>query len=702
MNEFHPLPITLIGNDPESKRQEILDYFHQTYTTFEQLFEVLVSDDIFYHKSEPTRHPMIFYFGHSATFFINKLILGKVLNERVNSDFEAIFAIGVDEMNWDDLSEDNYNWPQVEQVRKYRNTVRKIVDQLITTLPLQLPITDSSPWWIILMGIEHERIHIETSSVLHRQLPIEMVVDSAHFPICSQTGPAPENELIKIAGGAVSLGKAREHHLYGWDNEYGHREVTVNHFSVAKFLTSNGEFMPFVLAGGYKETRFWDDEGLEFLKHRKAEYPVFWVSQPDGSFKYRTMTKIIDMPMDWPVDVNNLEAKAFCRWKNDQNGKSYRLLTEAEWYCLYERAGIKDIPEYDDSLANINLRYYASAMPVNRFAFGDLYDVIGNVWQWTESAIDSYDGFEVHPVYDDFSTPTFDGKHNLMKGGSWISTGNELMKYSRYAFRRHFYQHAGFRYVEGEAVTAVNDNNYETDASVALYCEFQYGEVCFGVENFAKKCADLAIEYSAETPQQTALDLGCATGRATFELAGTFEKVVGIDFSARFIQVASAMQEKGSISYRRTEQGDLTTAHEHSLTEFGLDEVRDKVEFWQGDACNLKPRFTGYDLILATNLIDRLYEPEQFLRQIHERINPDGLLILTSPYTWLEEYTGREHWLGGYVNKNGDAVDTLDGLKSILENKFELSARLDVPFVIRETSRKFQHTIAEMTIWKKK
>ena len=62
---------------------------------------------------------------------------------------------------------------------------------------------------------------------------------------------------------------------------------------------------------------------------------------------------------------------------------------------------------------------------MTEFRFGDFYDVIGNVWQWTETPITGFKGFEVHPYYDDFSTPTFDAKHNLIKGGSWISTGNE-------------------------------------------------------------------------------------------------------------------------------------------------------------------------------------------------------------------------------------------------------------------------------------
>ena len=69
-------------------------------------------------------------------------------------------------------------------------------------------------------------------------------------------------------------------------------------------------------------------------------------------------------------------------------------------------------------------------------------------------------------------------------------------------------------------------------------------------------------------------------------------------------------------------------------------------EFRFGDACNLKPQFSGYDLVLAANLIDRLYRPRRFLDSIHERINDGGLLIIASPYTWLEEHTPKEEWIG--------------------------------------------------------
>jgi len=701
MQTLHTLPISLDGDNIEKKREEIRDYFHQTYTFYEKLFDCFKDDDVFYLKSEPTRHPMIFYFGHTATFFINKLIISNLIHERLDPEFESVFAVGVDEMNWDDMNSEHYAWPSVSKVREYRDTLRVKVDGLISTLPLSLPIKQEDPMWVILMGIEHERIHIETSSVLHRQLPLETVIDNGFFPRCHEIGKAPVNEMVSIEGGMLRLGKDKDHHLYGWDNEYGKKEVNVESFKTSKFLVSNAEFLEFVKDDGYENKSFWDKEGLKFLKLSKATCPTFWVKYEDD-FRYRAMLEEMDMPFSWPVDVNYLEAKAFCAWKSQKENKNYRLLSESEWYRLYQRAGIKDVPEFDDRKANINFRYWASSCPVNHFAFGDVYDVMGNVWQWSESHMDAFEGFEVHPAYDDFSVPTFDGKHNIMKGGSWASSGNALMKHSRYAFRRHFYQHAGFRYVEGKNLEIEDENIYETDELVSQYCDFQYGENHFGVENFAKACAQKAIAYTKDSRQGSALDLGCATGRASFELAKSFDKVTGIDFSARFIQVGVELQKNAKVAYIQKGEGDLKERFEVNLNDYDFKELVNKVEFWQGDACNLKAHFKNYDLIMATNLIDRLYEPKLFLDKVHERINQEGYLILTSPYTWLEEYTKKEFWLGGYEDENGNRISTLDGLKNILEENFELIATEDLPFVIRETPRKYQHTIAQLSVWKKK
>ena len=691
--------IILNEGDPEQKRQEILDYFHATFTLDEKLYETLQYDGSYYLRADRLRHPLIFYFGHTATFFINKLIIARVIDQRINPQYESMFAVGVDEMSWDDLDQRHYDWPTRGQVKEYRDKVRELMDSLIRTLPLTLPITWESPWWAVMMGIEHERIHLETSSVLIRQLPLHQVVQLPFWEICREAGEPPANELVPVQGGLVALGKTKDHPLYGWDNEYGSHTAEVPQFKAAKYLVSNREFLEFVACGGYGDRQWWSEEGWNWREFRQAEQPLFWIKAGDG-WRLRTMASVIPMPWNWPVEVNYLEAKAFCTWKTAQVGRPIRLPSEDEWNRLRDSCALPDQPNWDKAPGNINLEEWSSSCPIDRFKSGDFFDVLGNVWQWTETPIYPFHGFEIHPWYDDFSTPTFDTRHNLIKGGSWISTGNEATRDSRYAFRRHFFQHAGFRYVESSAKVESHDDRYESDALAAQYCDAHYGPGYFGVANFPVTLADICLELMQGRVKGAALDLGCALGRGSFELArGGFERVTGLDFSSRFFRLAARMQAEGYLRYALPEEGEIVSFHETGLKELGLEGVRGQVQFFQADACNLPEKFSGYDLVLAANLIDRLYSPRRFLTTIHERMNPAGLLLLTSPYSWSEEFTKKEEWLGGY-RQDGEPVWTLDGLKEVLSPHFRLlGVPRDVPFVIRETRRRFQHTVAEVTVW---
>lgn len=249
------------------------------------------------------------------------------------------------------------------------------------------------------------------------------------------------------------------------------------------------------------------------------------------------MTEQVPMPWDWPVEVNQLEAAAFCRWQAAQTGLPIQLPSEAEWMLLREQlAG--DQPDWIEAPGNINLARFASSCPVDACPQGSFFDLVGNVWQWTSTAIDGFEGFKVHPLRR-LLHPHLRRQTHPDQGGSWISTGNEALKSSRYAFRRHFFQHAGFRYLVSRHQEPVIVNPYETDTLVAQYLDFQYGPSHFGVANYAQALAGLASELCSR--HERALDIGCATGRASFELARHFAHVDGVDYSARFIDVALAL-----------------------------------------------------------------------------------------------------------------------------------------------------------------
>ena len=618
-------------------------------------------------------------------------------------------------------------------MRDYRARVRELVDEFITTMPLELPISWEAPAWVILMGIEHERIHLETSSVIMRLMPLESLrhgdalsaEQGQLWAACPAAGTPPANEWLPVSGRTVRLGKPADDRTYGWDNEYGHDHVTLTDFRAARRLVSNLEFLRFVEADGYRNESLWSEEGRGWLHYTKARHPRFWLER-GGDYRQRNLLEEIPLPLDWPVEVNCLEAQAYCAWLADQTGTNVLLPTEAHWHALHQDAVAAtagrlefDQSSWREAPGNVNLEKFASSCPVTMFPQGDLCDVVGNVWQWTRTPIMPLKGFEVHPLYDDFSVPTFDGRHNLIMGGSWIATGNEALASARYAFRRHFFQHAGFRTIveqPGSESTTAGSRLYETDTLVTQYLEFHYGDrtskgndargeplnsLPFDVPNFPAACVAATMPLVLTDRRRRCLDLGCSVGRSTFEFARHFDHVDGIDFSARFIQSGVRLQQGGEVLYEIPTEGELTTNRAISLDRLGLAECGPRAVFLQGDACNLKAIHTAYDLVFAGNLIDRLYDPALFLTSIRDRILPGGLLVLTSPYTWLEEYTPREKWLGGR-REHGEPLSTFAGLRRHLESAFDFVHRQDVPFVIRETARKHQHSVAELTAWRRR
>jgi 5-histidylcysteine sulfoxide synthase len=316
---LHTRTILLTGTEVGEKREEIRSYFHRTFSLYEALFDLLTSDAAFYQQPDALRHPLLFYFGHTAVFFVNKLVLARLMLRRLDAHIESLCAIGVDEMSWDDVNPKHYDWPTVAALRDYRDQVRIAVDRIISNVKFTLPIDWQSPMWPILMGIEHERIHLETSSVLFRQLPLHHIRPSSPlFTICPKSrcdvSSVPPNRLVHIAGGHVSIGRTADDATYGWDNEYGQHEADVAPFQASAFLVSNAEFLQFVDAGGYNEEQWWGDEGWKYRQFRQLDAPLFWSKhrQHDGrwTWKYRTIAREMDMP--WSDTLRTQPPAHYC------------------------------------------------------------------------------------------------------------------------------------------------------------------------------------------------------------------------------------------------------------------------------------------------------------------------------------------------------------------------------------------------------
>jgi putative 4-mercaptohistidine N1-methyltranferase len=248
---------------------------------------------------------------------------------------------------------------------------------------------------------------------------------------------------------------------------------------------------------------------------------------------------------------------------------------------------------------------------------------------------------------------------------------------------------------------------YETDKAVSEYLLFHYGsadEVLpypngpVSALNYPVRCVVECVDSGVLPSNARALDLGCAVGRSSFELARICSKVLGLDYSQRFIEAANSLKSLGEIPYQRADEGLLFT----NLIAKIPDSIDvDRVTFQQADATALPDGLGTFDVVLAANLIDRLIQPMDFLKALPGLMNPGGQLVITSPYTWLEEYTLRKNWLGGYEAGN-KVVRTIDGLETILSEHFVKVRVLDLPFLIREHARKFQWSVAQGSIWIRK
>lgn len=423
-------------------KTELIDYFTNSWMLTEYLFSSIKETESFYINLDPRRHPLIFYFGHVAAFYINKLRAAGLFNDFLNPTFENLFAVGVDPSTKDDL--EKYGWPQFEKVVEFRSEVFNVVKEILDSDELPKKLDWNSPYWSVLMAIEHERIHFETSSVLIRQCGHEMVVIPQNWHYAIDNAFVPETGFVTIEGGEVVLGRPADSDMYGWDNEYGEKVVSVSSFDVSKNLITNKEYLEFVQNNGYDKEEFWSIEGWKWIKEQGIEFPKFWLKEHD-SFKFRAMFDVIEMPMNWPVEVIAHEAEAFCKWK----GEGFRLMTEAEWKCisdLYFESPYHDFPDFTN--ANINFKY-GSSVPAGYLGGKAPYDIVGNVWEILSDDFSPLPDFKEHPYYKDFSSPFFDDKHGMMAGGSWASTGNSASRYYRLWFRRDFVQHAGFRLVKG-------------------------------------------------------------------------------------------------------------------------------------------------------------------------------------------------------------------------------------------------------------
>ena len=424
----------------------------------------LIAESALYERAISERHRIIFYFGHLEAFdwnLIGRQVFGM---ESFHPEFDRLFAFGIDPVDGALPSDVPGDWPSLDEVRAYRERARAAVDACLAE-------ADSAPattreglagGHVFQIAIEHRLMHAETLAYMLPHLPLEAFTPLARVRPDTQPGPREAGygrtggpgavRRVVIPAGRATLGKSRAAG-FGWDNELGEHVVDVPAFSIDARNVTNREFLTFVRAGGYEDTRCWAPEDLAWIKAHRVTHPVLWRRRADGWWQRATFVEL-PLPLDWPVQVSLAEARAYARWKGR------RLPTEAELQrATYgtrtgpERpyAWGKDAPDARIH-GNFDFQRWDPA-PVGGYPEGDsafgVADLTGNGWEWTETVFAPLPGFERDPFYPGYSEPFFDGKHYVIHGASAQTDRVFLRRSFRNWFQPHYpYVFAAFRCVD--------------------------------------------------------------------------------------------------------------------------------------------------------------------------------------------------------------------------------------------------------------
>jgi gamma-glutamyl hercynylcysteine S-oxide synthase len=419
------------------------------------LFDFLPPNS-FYERPIAERHRLIFYLGHLEAFDWN-LLSGPLELGTHDAAFDKLFAFGIDPVGGGLPTDKPGDWPNIAKTEKYKTNIRTRLDEALRKFDLShAPLLADGT--LLHVAIEHRLMHAETLSYLLHNLPLERKIP--HPAPMSDPRLAPARRSVTIPAGTATLGKLRSEGTFGWDNEFETQRISVPEFSIGAFPVTNGEYMEFVQACGYEDSRYWRPKDREWRRQQRLDHPQFWLprsnsaaTDPDTQWEYRSMFGIIPLPQSWPVYVSYAEAAAFARWA----GK--KLPTEAQWHraAYGTPQGVEreypwgDAPP-DHSRGNFHFKSWhaapVDAHPAGASAFG-VHDLLGNGWEWTSTPFGPFPGFTPFPFYKGYSADFFDGKHFVMKGGSARTDASMLRRSFRNWFQPHYpYVYATFRCVE--------------------------------------------------------------------------------------------------------------------------------------------------------------------------------------------------------------------------------------------------------------
>jgi ergothioneine biosynthesis protein EgtB len=311
-------------------------------------------------QSMPDASPVKWHLAHTTWFFETFLLEPR---ETAFAPFDAAFRV---------LFNSYYNGvgarhprarrglltrPGMADVRAYRANV----DARMAAL-LAAHADDAQLAELVQLGLQHEQQHQEliVTDVMHllAQSPLYPPYYAEHHAGAPAAAPAQAAQWIAFDGGLAEIGF--DGNGFCFDNELPRHRVYLAPYALASHLVTNGEYLAFIDAGGYRDPALWLSEGWDAVAANGVDHPLYWVRQDDGWHEF-TLHGLQPLDRNAPLaHVSLFEADAYARWAGA------RLPLEAEWEAAVNQASL---------------------------GLAQLLQLFDTGWQWTASSYAPYPGY---------------------------------------------------------------------------------------------------------------------------------------------------------------------------------------------------------------------------------------------------------------------------------------------------------------------
>ena len=259
--------------------------------------------------------------------------------------------------------------PSLDEVRAYRRDVDARMTRLLGERAGDTRLAE-----LVELGLQHEQQHQELmlTDLKHLLAQSPLYPAYAPDPLATEAPPAPM-EWIACAGGLAEFGF--DGRGFCFDNELPRHRAYLAPFELAARLVTNGEYLAFIEAGGYRDPALWLAEGWDKVASGELARPLYWHQDEQGAWHEFTLHGLLPLDPARPATHLSLyEADAYARWRGA------RLPTEFEWEFAARQASIEAGRLHPGAAAGPGLR-----------------QMFGACWQWTSSSYAPYPGYAPAP-----------------------------------------------------------------------------------------------------------------------------------------------------------------------------------------------------------------------------------------------------------------------------------------------------------------